>query len=66
MPNIEIKARYADLAKGRRIAEGLNAKWVGRDRQVDTYFRTREGRLKLRESSLSGTQLIPYRRADEA
>lgn len=66
MPNIEIKARYADLAKGRRIAESLNAKRVGRDHQVDTYFRTREGRLKLRESSLSGAQLIPYRRADAA
>ena len=34
------------------------------DRQVDTYFRTRSGRLKLRESSLSGGQLVPYLRED--
>ena len=33
---------------------------------MDTYFRTREGRLKLRESSLSGGQLVPYLRPDAA
>lgn len=31
---------------------------------MDTYFVTRSGRLKLRESSLSGAQLIPYMRPD--
>ena len=31
---------------------------------MDTYFRTRAGRLKLRESSLSGGELIPYLRPD--
>ena len=37
---------------------------VGLDHQVDTYFCTRAGRLKLRESSLSGGQLVPYLRPD--
>jgi adenylate cyclase class 2 len=62
--NIEIKARCADLAAAREGARRLGAAHVGLDRQVDTYFRTRVGRLKLRESCLSGGQLIPYLRPD--
>ena len=62
--NIEIKARCADLAAARAIARRVASEHVGLDRQVDTYFLTRSGRLKLRESSLSGGQLIPYLRPD--
>jgi len=62
--NVELKARCADLAEVRRRAQALATESVGLDRQLDTYFRTREGRLKLRESSLSGGQLIPYLRPD--
>jgi predicted adenylyl cyclase CyaB len=62
--NVEIKARCADLAAARRRVEGLRGRRVGLDRQVDTYFRTDRGRLKLRESSLSGGQLVPYLRPD--
>jgi predicted adenylyl cyclase CyaB len=62
--NLEIKARCADLAAARAVARRLGALRLGLDRQRDTYFRTRRGRLKLRESSLSGGQLIPYRRPD--
>ncbi len=62
--NIEIKARCADLEAARRRAKALASEWVGSERQVDTYFRTREGRLKLRESSRGGGQLIPYLRPD--
>ena len=58
--NIEIKARVAELGPIRARAEALATTWVGVDRQVDTYFRTQRGRLKLRESSLSGGQLVPY------
>ncbi len=65
MPNIEIKARYQDLSKARLIAKRLKAKVVGTDRQRDTYFITKMGRLKLRESSLSGAQLIPYSRPNQ-
>jgi predicted adenylyl cyclase CyaB len=59
--NLEIKARGGDWERAREIATGR----VGVDEQVDTYFRTSAGRLKLRESSLSGGQLIPYFRPDD-
>jgi adenylate cyclase, class 2 len=64
VPNIEIKAVYPDLFKARRIAKSLKVRFAGRDRQVDTYFKVSQGRLKLRESSLSGAQLVPYVRPD--
>ena len=65
--NLEIKARCADLAAARDVAERLATRYVGVDDQVDTYFATRSGRLKLRVSSLSGGGvLIPYQRPDQA
>ena len=64
--NLEIKARCADLAVARKRARRVATAWVGLDRQVDTYFRTPRGRLKLRESSLAGAQLVPYLRPDLA
>jgi adenylate cyclase class 2 len=64
--NIEIKARCADLARAREVARRVATARVGLDHQVDTYFCTRAGRLKLRESSLSGGQLVPYLRPDRA
>jgi len=64
--NLEIKARCPDLAAARAGARALATSWLGLDRQVDTYFRTHAGRLKLRESSRSGGQLIPYLRPDQA
>ncbi len=63
--NLEIKARCADLAAARARAERIATSHLGVDEQVDTYFRVPHGRLKLRESSLSGGQLIPYLRPDE-
>jgi predicted adenylyl cyclase CyaB len=62
--NLEIKARCADLGAARARALALAARSVGVDRQVDTYFRTAAGRLKLRESRLSGGELVPYLRPD--
>lgn len=62
--NLEIKARCADLAAARARAERVATRRIGVDRQVDTYFRTRAGRMKLRRSSLSGGQLVPYLRED--
>ncbi|HEY5658783.1 MAG TPA: class IV adenylate cyclase [Myxococcota bacterium] len=64
MSNIEIKARCRDLPAAREAARRVATRSVGVDRQVDTYFCTREGRLKLRESSLEGGQLVPYLRPD--
>ena len=62
MINIEIKARYADLDKGRLIARDIGAAFEGTDNQVDTYFRTPNGLLKLRETSLGEDHLIYYER----
>ena len=62
--NLEIKARCADLDRARERAERVATECIGVDHQVDTYFVTRSGRLKLRESSLSGGQLVPYLRPD--
>jgi predicted adenylyl cyclase CyaB len=63
--NLEIKARCADLETARERTRALATSCVGIDRQTDTYFATRRGRLKLRESSLSGGQLVPYLRPDQ-
>lgn len=64
MTNIEIKAKVSNLERPRQIALELGAQSAGTDYQKDTYFRTPQGRLKLRESRLSGNQLIPYVRSD--
>lgn len=63
--NLEIKARYADLSVAGELARALGAEHAGIDEQTDVYFVTRTGRLKLRLSSLSGAQLVPYVRPDE-
>jgi predicted adenylyl cyclase CyaB len=62
--NLELKARCADLDAARARATQLATAWLGVDEQVDTYFVTKTGRLKLRESRRSGAQLIPYFRSD--
>lgn len=63
--NLEIKARCADPDAVRERAEAVATRHLGVDRQTDTYFATERGRLKLRESSLSGGQLVPYLRPDQ-
>jgi predicted adenylyl cyclase CyaB len=61
--NVEFKARCSDLDAIRRVLEATAARRVGADRQVDTYFRARRGRLKLREGGLENA-LIHYERED--
>src|SRR5262245_2997246 len=67
--NIELKARYADMARGHAVAASLGATSHAVERQCDTYFRALSGRLKLRErwlervGELSGSQ---YALAGEA
>ena len=63
--NLEVKARCADLDRVRERARAVATGHLGIDRQTDTYFVTKRGRLKLRESSLSGGELIPYLRPDQ-
>ncbi|MEK7691489.1 MAG: class IV adenylate cyclase [Bdellovibrionota bacterium] len=68
MPDIEIKARYANLEYGEKMALELHARSVGTENQIDTYFRVPEGslgRLKLRESDLEKPRLIPYVRPNQ-
>jgi len=62
--NIELKARLEDLAAARAIAGQVATEHLGRFRQVDTYFRCRTGRLKLREVSGQAAELIWYERPD--
>jgi adenylate cyclase class IV len=72
MRNVEAKFRCGPellgAVRGRALA--LGARPAGTLRQVDTYFRTPHGRLKLRE--LSGEEIAPeswligYTRPDEA
>ncbi len=62
--NVEIKARFNELDRGHLKARSLGAQFVGKDQQIDTYFNVPRGRLKLRQSSLSGNFLIPYLRPD--
>lgn len=61
--NVEIKARYENLDKGRAILKSKNAEFKGEDYQIDTYFNVPKGRLKLREGNIENG-LIYYERPD--
>lgn len=63
--NVEFKARCGDLERVRGILQQRSARHVGRDHQVDTYFRAERGRLKLREGSIEKA-LIHYDREDRS
>jgi adenylate cyclase class IV len=70
--NVESKTRCPDLEAVARLASALGARYEGRLEQVDTYFRVRRGRLKLREISHHApdgqvsvsSELIRYERPD--
>jgi homotetrameric cytidine deaminase len=64
--NLEIKARDADPRRSLEQALALGAEDRGEIVQRDTYFAGARGRLKLREQEPGETELIQYRRADEA
>ncbi len=63
--NIEIKARYDDPETALEKIKKLSCTFVGLDKQKDTFFHVADGRMKLRESSLSGANLIPYLRKNQ-
>ena len=65
MRNIELKARSADPAFARKIAQSLATNRLGIQHQIDTYFCCNYGRLKLREIDALRTELIWYARADQ-
>ena len=60
--NIELKARLRDPAAARAVAERLCPGAPQVERQIDTYFDSRRGRLKLREIAGRGAWLICYER----
>ena len=63
--NVEIKARSARHVQIKALLVQRNARRVGLDHQIDTYFRVQEGRLKLREGSIENS-LIYYSRSNQA
>jgi len=62
--NIEIKARSNNHDQIRKILQTGNARFVGTDRQIDSYFNVNTGRLKLREGNIENA-LIHYIREDK-
>jgi predicted adenylyl cyclase CyaB len=63
--NIEVKARCAQPNRVREVLQQQNARFVGEDHQIDTYFKVPNGRLKLREGDIENA-LIHYQRSDQA
>jgi predicted adenylyl cyclase CyaB len=63
--NIELKARLGSLAPARQIALQVATGHLGVERQVDTYFASRHGRLKLREIDGHPAQLVWYERPNQ-
>jgi adenylate cyclase class IV len=64
MRNLELKARCVDLARAESTARALGAQSCGDLHQVDTYFGTPKGRLKLREFDDAHGELIFYQRLE--
>ena len=62
--NVEIKAKYSRLDAARQILKDLRAEFKGTDHQIDTYFKVRRGRLKLRQGEIE-QHLIYYKRDDQ-
>lgn len=63
--NVEIKARCADPERIEKILRAQNARYIGVDHQIDTYFNVPNGRLKLREGNIEN-HLIFYQRDNQA
>lgn len=63
--NIEFKARVRDIDSLERKLLTLSPDYKGLDHQIDTYFNTTRGRLKLREGNIENA-LIHYEREDTA
>lgn len=63
--NIEFEAATNQLAVQEQILQQYNPRFVGEDRQLDTYFNVASGRLKLREGNIENA-LIHYERVNIA
>jgi predicted adenylyl cyclase CyaB len=63
--NIEIKARCHDPDRVRSVLKTHDARYAGRDHQIDTYYEAPQGRLKLRQGNIENA-LIAYDRVDQS
>ena len=63
--NYEFKARSNNIKQLEQKLLGLNPLFIGEDHQIDTYFNTKTGRLKLREGNIENA-LIHYNRENTA
>jgi predicted adenylyl cyclase CyaB len=63
--NFEFKARLKDATHVRAALKQLRARFLGTDRQIDTYFHVLAGRLKIREGRIENP-LIHYQRTNSA
>ena len=63
--NFEFKAHTKNLTELEEKLLQLNPKFIGEDRQIDTYFNVSNGRLKLREGNIENS-LIHYERENLA
>jgi len=61
--NFEFKARLNNEQQVRAALKRLDARFIGTDHQIDTYFRVPSGRLKVREGRLENA-LIFYQRSN--
>ena len=62
---IEIKARTDNPDKISKILQEHDANFKGLDKQTDTYFNCKNGRLKLREGNVEN-HLIHYNRENKS
>lgn len=63
--NVEIKANLHNPEHVREILKQKKAYFKGLDHQIDTYFASNQGRLKLREGNIEKS-LIYYERKNQA
>jgi hypothetical protein len=56
--NFEFKARLRNAAHVRATLKSQHARFLGTDRQVDTYFRIPSGRLKIREGRIENSLIF--------
>lgn len=65
MQNLEAKFKLHNLERARNQAEGIGYRYKATLVQRDTFFRVKEGKLKLREEE-AGAWMIFYGRQDSA
>ena len=63
--NVEIKAKAISHSFAKNYLDSNNAKFIGVDHQIDTYYKVANGRLKLREGTIE-SNLIHYVRGNQA